>query len=64
MAVNEKKQIVFRRSLVGSILLIGGCLIFTIIGVYMVKSAEEIIWGVISIVFFGIGGLLYISLLS
>ena len=60
-----QNKVVIKRSLLGNILLIVGCTIFVAVGALMLRGDIVIrIIGIVSIVFFGFGGLLYLVFMS
>lgn len=60
----ENKKVAIRPSLVGNILLIIIFTIFTVGGIFLLKDEELMFLGIISIIFFGFGGLLYVLFMA
>ena len=61
-----QKQVVIRRPFCGSMLFILGCAVFVVTGLFMQQGEDSFyrLIGVVSIVFFGGGGLCYLTFLA
>ena len=58
------QEFVIRKSFWGNLLFALVCVVFAIIGYFMIQSGKEVFWGYIVLIFFGGGGVLYMALMS